>query len=84
MEIIQCNPTHTDLAVYAMVSIKCIVDGSPVGLATYAVMKSFLENPLNYLLIAVDGEMVVAFYVTSLSHIFNMLLFCANKKTTCN
>ena len=61
MEIIHCNPTHTDLAVCAMISIKCIVDGSPDGLATSAAMKSFLENPLNYLLIAVDGEMVVGY-----------------------
>jgi GNAT superfamily N-acetyltransferase len=56
MNIVRCNLNHVDLAVNAMKTIKCAVDDYPVELATPNAMQVFLANPLNYLLVAVEGE----------------------------
>jgi GNAT superfamily N-acetyltransferase len=61
LNIIHCNINHVDLAVNAMKTIKCVVDNLPVELATPTAMRLFLANPLNYLLVAVDGEKVMGY-----------------------
>lgn len=61
MNIVHCNLNQVDLAMKAMKTIKCVVDNLPVELATPAVMQKFLANPLNYLLVAVEGESVLGY-----------------------
>lgn len=61
MKIIYCNLNRIDLAVDAMKTIKCVVDHKPVELATSIAMRSFLENPSNFLLVAVDGETPIGY-----------------------
>jgi len=61
MNIVHCNLNHVDLAVNAMKTIKCAVDNIPVELATLTAMQLFLANPLNYLLVAVEGERALGY-----------------------
>lgn len=61
MNIVHCHINHVDLAVNAMKTIKCVVDNLPVELATPTAMRLFLANPLNYLLVAVDGERALGY-----------------------
>jgi GNAT superfamily N-acetyltransferase len=61
MNIVHCNLNHVDLAVNAMKTIKCAVDNLPVELATPTAMQLFLANPLNYLLVAVEGERALGY-----------------------
>ncbi|QHQ63388.1 GNAT family N-acetyltransferase [Anaerocolumna sedimenticola] len=62
MDIIHCNTYLVDLAVNAMVTIKC-TDGLPIELATSTAMTTFLENPFNHLLIAVDASKTVGYLI---------------------
>jgi ribosomal protein S18 acetylase RimI-like enzyme len=55
MDIIHCDKSNVDLAIDAMVTIKCVEDGKPIELATVTAMTTFLDNPYNHLLVAVDG-----------------------------
>jgi ribosomal protein S18 acetylase RimI-like enzyme len=55
MNIIRCVKNDVALAVNAMATIKCVEDGKPIELATVTAMTTFLENPFNYLLVAVNG-----------------------------
>ncbi len=52
MNIIHCDQSNVDLAVNAMVNIKCVEDGLPIELMTDTAMKAFLDNPYNHLLVA--------------------------------
>jgi GNAT superfamily N-acetyltransferase len=61
MNIVHCNLNHVDLAVNAIKTIKCAVDNSPAELATPTAMQLFLANPLNYLLVAVEGERALGY-----------------------
>jgi len=61
MKSIRCDLKHLDLAVSAMKTIKCVVDNLPAELTTPKAMRLFLANPLNYLLLAVDGERVIGY-----------------------
>jgi ribosomal protein S18 acetylase RimI-like enzyme len=61
MDIVHCNSSHVDLAVNAMKTIKCAADGLPVELVTSVAMRTFLENPLNFLLVAVDGKTPIGY-----------------------
>jgi GNAT superfamily N-acetyltransferase len=61
MKTIRCDLRHIDLAVSAMKTIKCVVDNLPVEQTTHKAMRLFLANPLNYLLVAVDGERVIGY-----------------------
>ena len=63
MNIIRCDKSNIDLAVNAMVTIKCVVDGKPVELATATAMTRFLDNPYNHLLVAVDGSETVGYLI---------------------
>jgi ribosomal protein S18 acetylase RimI-like enzyme len=63
MNIIHCDKSNIDLAVNAMVTIKCVVDGKPVELATATAMTRFLDNPYNHLLVAVDGSETVGYLI---------------------
>jgi ribosomal protein S18 acetylase RimI-like enzyme len=55
MNIIRCVKSDVALAVNVMATIKCVEDGKPIELATVTAMTTFLENPFNYLLVAVNG-----------------------------
>jgi GNAT superfamily N-acetyltransferase len=61
INVVHCQINHVDLAVNAMKTIKCVVDNLPVELATPKAMRLFLANPLNYLLVAVDGKKVIGY-----------------------
>jgi ribosomal protein S18 acetylase RimI-like enzyme len=61
MKSIRCDLKHLDLAVRAMKTVKCVVDKLPAELATPKAMRRFLANPLNYLLVSVDGERVTGY-----------------------
>ena len=63
MNIIHCDKNNIDLAVNAMVTIKCVEDGKPVELATVTAMTTFLENPFNHLLVAVEGSETVGYII---------------------
>ena len=63
MNIIRCDKNNIDLAVNAMVTIKCVEDGKPVELVTVTAMTTFLENPFNHLLVAVDGSEAVGYLI---------------------
>ncbi|MGD9143049.1 MAG: GNAT family N-acetyltransferase [Dehalococcoidia bacterium] len=63
MNIIHCDISNVDLAVDAMVTIKCVEDGKPIELATVTAMTTFLENPFNHLLVAVDGSETVGYLI---------------------
>ncbi|UCD07968.1 MAG: GNAT family N-acetyltransferase, partial [Dehalococcoidales bacterium] len=52
------------LAIDAMVTIKCVEDGKPAELATITAMTTFLDNPYNHLLVAVDGPETVGYIIT--------------------
>ena len=59
MNVIRCDKSTIDLAIDAMVTIKCVEDGKPPELVTIAAMTKFLDNPFNHLLVAVDGSETV-------------------------
>ena len=61
MNVVYCNLDHVALAVNAMKTIKCVVDNLPVELATPTAMRLFLANPLNYLLVAIEGERILGY-----------------------
>jgi len=61
LNVVHCSLNDVDLAVNAMKTIKCAVDNLPVELATPAAMHVFLANPLNYLLVAVEGEKALGY-----------------------
>ncbi|MDD5339442.1 MAG: GNAT family N-acetyltransferase [Dehalococcoidales bacterium] len=61
MNIVHCSLNDVDLAVKAMKTIKCVIDNLPVELATPTAMQVFLANPLNYLLVAVEGERTLGY-----------------------
>ena len=63
MNIIRCDKNNIDLAVNAMVTIKCVEDGKPVELVTVTAMTTFLENPFNHLLVAVDDSEAVGYLI---------------------
>ncbi len=63
MNIIHCDKSNIDLAVNAMVTIKCVEDGKPIELVTVTAMTTFLENPFNHLLVAVDGPETVGYLI---------------------
>jgi ribosomal protein S18 acetylase RimI-like enzyme len=63
MNIIHCDKNNIDLAVNAMATIKCVEDGKPVELATVTAMTTFLENPFNHLLVAVEGSETVGYII---------------------
>ena len=63
MNIIHCDKNNIDLAVNAMVTIKCVEDGKPVELATVTAMTTFLENPFNHLLVAVEGSETIGYII---------------------
>ena len=63
MNIIRCDKKSIDLAVDAMVTIKCVEDGKPVELVTVAAVTTFLDNPYNHLLVAVDGPETVGYLI---------------------
>ena len=63
MKIIHCIQSDIDLAVEAIVTVKCVEDGLPIKLATNTAMETFLSNPLNYLLVAVDGSKPVGYLI---------------------
>ena len=63
MNIIRCDKSNVELAVDAMVTIKCVEDGKPVELVTVAAMTTFLENPYNHLLVAVEGSETAGYII---------------------
>lgn len=63
MNIIHCGKNDIDLAIDAMVTIKCVEDEKPVELVTTTAMKTFLENPFNHLLVAVIGSETVGYII---------------------
>ena len=63
MDIIRCDKNNVDLAIDAMVTIKCVEDGKPVELVTVTAMTTFLENPYNHLLVAVDDPETVGYLI---------------------
>lgn len=63
MNIIHCDKSNVNVAVNAMVTIKCVEDGKPVELATVTAMKTFLDNPSNHLLVAVDSQETVGYLI---------------------
>ena len=63
MDIIHCDKSNIELAVNAMVTIKCVEDGKPVELVTDTAMTTFLENPYNHLLVAVDGSETLGYII---------------------
>jgi len=63
MDIIHCDKSNVELAINAMVTIKCVEDGKPIELATVTAMTTFLENPFNHLLVAVDGSETAGYLI---------------------
>jgi len=63
MDIIHCDKSNIDLAINAIVTIKCVEDGKPVELVTVTAMTTFLENPYNHLLVAVEGSETVGYII---------------------
>ena len=63
MKIIHCDKSNADLAVNVMVTIKCVEEGKPIELATVTAMTTFLENPFNHLLVAVDGSETTGYLI---------------------
>jgi ribosomal protein S18 acetylase RimI-like enzyme len=59
MNIIHCDESTIDLAINAMVTIKCVEDGKPAELVTTTAMTAFLDNPHNHLLVAIEGSETV-------------------------
>ena len=63
MNVIRCDKSTIDLAIDAMVTIKCVEQGKPVELATVTAMTTFLENSYNHLLVAVEGSETTGYII---------------------
>jgi len=91
MNIIHCDKTNVDLALDAMVTIKCVEDGKPAELVTVTAMTTFLDNPYNHLLVAIEGQETVGYIIAyelqrpdreqSMMHLYDITVLKEHRQT---